>query len=186
MVAFNTVPIASEAPTTEHARIRAAIAGLQADGGTDTGDALTEAMKRLREPSRPGEQTPAAIVLLSDGKWTDGPDPVPIARQAGRQKIPIYTVALGTPGGLIPGGPFGVPLSVPPDPQSLQEISQASGGQAFAVQESGELTRVYQRLGSQVGTRKERHEVTASFAAAGLVLLLLAVVTSTRWRGRVA
>jgi Ca-activated chloride channel family protein len=187
LVVYNTVPILSEAPTTEHARIQAAIDGLQADGGTATGDALAEALKRLRNRrARDGGNSPAAIVLLSDGKSTDGQDPVVVARGAGRQRIPIFTVALGTADGVVPGGPFGMPLSVPPDPQSLRQIARASRGQAFEVADQDQLNRIYERLGSQVGTRKERREVTAAFAGAGLLLLLGAVATSLRWRSRVA
>ena len=188
LVVYNTVPILSEAPTTEHARIQAAIDGLQADGGTATGDALVEALKRLqaRRTQAGGGRSPAAIVLLSDGKSTDGPDPVGVARDAGRRRIPIYTVALGTADGVVPGGPFGMPLSVPPDPQSLREIARVSGGQAFQVSDQEQLNRIYERLGSRVGSRKERREVTAAFAGAGLVLLLAAVASGVRWRSRVA
>jgi Ca-activated chloride channel family protein len=187
LVVYNTAPILSEAPTTEHERIKAAIDGLQADGGTATGDALAEALKRVRDRrARDGGASPAAIVLLSDGKSTDGQDPVEVARRAGRLRIPVYTVALGTADGVVPGGPFGMPLSVPPDPQSLREIARASGGRAFEVADQDQLDRVYEHLGSQVGTRQERREVTAAFAGAGLLLLLGAVATSARWRSRVA
>jgi Ca-activated chloride channel family protein len=187
MVGFNTVPVISEAPTVEHDRIRTAIRALHADGGTATGDALQEALKRLNNGrGRDGRRIPAAIVLLSDGKATDGQDPLPVARRAGQLHIPIYTVALGSPGGIVPGGPFGTALAVPPDPESMRQIARASGGQAFQVSDQSELNRVYQRLGARVGTRQVHREVTASFAGAGLLLLLAAVATSARWRGRVA
>ena len=39
---------------------------------------------------------PTAIVLLSDGATTLGRDPVPVAAEAGKAKVPVYTVALGT------------------------------------------------------------------------------------------
>ena len=42
----------------------------------------------------------------------------------------------------------------------------------------------YERLGSQVGTRRETREVTAGFAAAGLVLLAAAVGLARRFGGR--
>jgi Ca-activated chloride channel family protein len=131
-------------------------------------------------------QTPAAILLLSDGKTTDGVDPVEAARQAGRLHVPVYTVALGTPDGFLPGGPFGAPVAVPPDPETLQAMAKVSGGQSYTVQDAGELTRVYRRLGSQVGTRPRKREVTAMAAGAGLVLLLAGAGTSLRWRGRIA
>ena len=154
LVGYNTVPFLAEGPTLERDRVRSGIESLQADGGTATGDALAEALKRLQQrKDAQGRRAPAAIVLLSDGKSTDGRDPVEVARQAGRLGIPISTVALGTDEGVVPGGPFGAPLSVPPDPESLRQIAAASKGDAFQVGEAGQLNDVYRRLGSQLGTR---------------------------------
>ena len=45
------------------------------------------------------KQPPAAIVLLSDGSANRGVDVTTVARQAAHDKIPIDTVALGTPDG---------------------------------------------------------------------------------------
>src|SRR4051812_7178276 len=84
MVGFNTAPYVAEGPTTEHDRVRAALDALQADGGTATGDALNEAYKRLRPKRTARDPAPAAIVLLSDGKSTDGEDPVTVARRIGK------------------------------------------------------------------------------------------------------
>jgi Ca-activated chloride channel family protein len=69
-------------------------------------------------------------------------------------------------------GPAGEPLAVPPDPATLRAISERSGGSAFAVDQADELDRVYEKLGSQIGTRKEEREISAAFAAGGLALLL--------------
>ena len=185
LVGYNTVPFLAEGPTLERDRVRSGIESLQADGGTATGDALAEALKRLQQrKDAQGRRAPAAIVLLSDGKSTDGRDPVEVARQAGRLGIPISTVALGTAEGVVPGGPFGAPLSVPPDPETLRQIAAASKGDAFQVGEAGQLNDVYRRLGSQLGTRREDREVTAAFAGAGLLLLLGAAALGTRWRAR--
>ena len=96
--------------------------------------------------------------------------------------VPIFTVALGTPDGVIPGGFGGQP--VPPDPQTMKEIARASGGRAFEVQDADELDSVYSRLGSSVGTKKEHREITAGFAAGSLIFMIGAVVLSLRWSGR--
>ena len=186
LVGYNTVPFLAEGPTLEHDRVRSGIESLQADGGTATGDALTEALKRLQQrKDAQGRRAPAAIVLLSDGKSTDGRDPVEVARQAGRLGIPISTVALGTAEGVVPGGPFGAPLSVPPDPETLRQIAAASKGDAFQVGEAGQLNDIYRQLGSQLGTRREEREITAGFAGVGLLLLLGAAALGTRWRARI-
>jgi Ca-activated chloride channel homolog len=188
MVGFNTTPYIAEGPTTDHDRVRSALDSLQADGGTATGEALKEAFKRLRPKPKPGqrqEPAPAAIVLLSDGKSTDGEDPVTVARRIGKAGIPIFTIALGTTGGVVPG-PFGQPLSVPPDPESMRQIATVSRGRSFVVGDSDRLRQIYSQLGSRVGTKNEEREITASFAGAGLVLLLAAAALSVRWRSRVA
>ena len=118
-------------------------------------------------------------MLLSDGKQTSGRDAVAVAQEAAEQHVPVYTVALGTPDGVVDGI-----LRVPPDPEALRQIAQASGGQAFEASDGDQLTAVYERLGSQLGTREETREVTAAFAAAGLLLLGGALAGSVRGFGR--
>ncbi|MBI5104737.1 MAG: VWA domain-containing protein [Solirubrobacterales bacterium] len=156
------------APTDDRDAVRSAIDGLAADGGTATGDALDVAVKALRQ--KRGDRTPAAVVLLSDGKTTAGRDPVPVAAAAKRLRVPIYTVALGTEGGTLPG-PGGQAVPVPPDPETLAQIASSSGGAAFTADDADQLSGVYRKLGSQLGTKEEQREITAAFAAGGLLLL---------------
>jgi Ca-activated chloride channel family protein len=177
-VAFSDAARVLQPPTTDHVQVRAALASLIADGGTATGDGLDSALRAL-EPADGDRRPPAAVVLLSDGAQTTGRDAVTVAQEAGRLRIPVYTVALGTPDGVVDGH-----LRVPPDPQALAEIAQASGGQAFEASDGDQLTAVYERLGSQLGTRKETREITAAFAGAGLLLLGAALIGSVRWLGR--
>jgi Ca-activated chloride channel homolog len=184
-VAFSDSPDAVQAPTNDHDQARQIVDGQVADGATATGDALQVAIDSLRRDVKKGKRPPQAIVLLSDGKTTVGPDPVPIARAAGQLKIRIYTVALGTRDATVPNpNPFGTPLSVAPDPETLRRIAQASGGRAFTAEDDSQLSSIYKTLGSQLGTRKVKKEATASFAIAGLVLLLGAAAGSIRWSGR--
>jgi Ca-activated chloride channel homolog len=186
-VGYSSAPEIVEEPTLEHERIRAAIASLIADGATATGDALTSALDRLEaRKGKDGQTAPAAIVLLSDGKTTEGSDPLVAARRASRLKIPIYTVALGTEDGTVSGGPFSPPIPVPPDPETLREIAQISGGAAYEVDDSGQLDRIYERLGSRIGTKRERREITSGFAGAGLVLLAAGLMAGLRRRSQLA
>jgi Ca-activated chloride channel family protein len=175
-VAFSDAARVLQPPTTEHDQVRAALAGLTADGGTATGDGLASALESLETGER---RPPAAVVLLSDGKQTAGRDAIEVAQEAGRLKVPVYTVALGTPDGVVDGN-----LRVPPDPEALRQIAQASGGQAFEASDGDQLAAVYERLGSQLGTREETREVTAAFAAGGILLLGGALIGSVRGFGR--
>ena len=182
-IAFSSSPNAVQGPVANHGAARSIIDGQVANGATATGDALELALGLLRggDPKHP----PSAIVLLSDGAANAGLDVSSVARQARADKISIYTVALGTPGGTLPNPePFAPPVPVPPDPQLMAQIAELSGGRTFNAQSADELSSIYTHLGSQLGTVTRRREVTAEFAIGGLVLLLLAAATSTRWSGR--
>jgi Ca-activated chloride channel family protein len=182
-IAFSTSADAVQAPVANHAPARAIIDGQNAEGATATGDALELALQLLRGADT--KHPPSAIVLLSDGAANRGLDVNTVARESARDKIPIYTVALGTPDGTLPNpDPFGPPVAVPPDPQLMQQIAQVSGGRSFNAQSADELSSIYTRLGHQLGSVTRKHEVTAAFAIGGLVFLLLAAGTSTRWAGR--
>jgi Ca-activated chloride channel homolog len=198
-VGFSTNPHTIEPPTDEHEEIEALVAGLNADGGTATGEALATALgladSRARdlyssaEPPpdlrrRPRDKRPpAAIVLLSDGKTTLGRDPVEVARIARRLNVPIHTVALGTSEGVIQT-PDGVTVRVPPDPETMKDIADASGGRAFEVDDGDQLAEIYEDLGSRVATEKEKREITAAFAAGGAALLLAATALGLRATAR--
>ncbi len=66
----------------------------------------------------------------------------------------------------------------------MREIARISGGRAFVADDADELSGVYQSLGSRVATKTEQREITAAFAAAGIVLLLAAAAFSLRTTAR--
>jgi len=178
-VGFGTTPDAVQGPEANHAAARSLEDSLNANGGTDTGDALQLALQLLQATNK--KHPPSAIVLLSDGAANAGPDPVAVAQAAKKDKIPIYTVALGTSGGVLPNpDPFGQPQPVPPDPQLMQEIARLSGGRAFNAHSSDELSSIYKKLGSQLSTVTRKKEITWWFAAGGVVLLIGAAVAGAR------
>jgi Ca-activated chloride channel family protein len=74
--------------------------------------------------------------------------------------------------------------AAPPSPQALAQIAQAAGGQAFTAQSSGDLSAVYDHLGTQLGHKTVNQEITASFAGVGLVLLLVGGALSLLWLRR--
>ena len=180
-VAFSTDPHTVEPPTDNRAEIEDLIDALSADGGTAAGDALAAAVGLVDGPAE--DRPPAAIVLLSDGETTTGRDPLPVARQAGRQGIPIHTVALGTRTATITT-PDGTLIPVPPDPEAMRRIAELSGGRAFEVDDADELSGLYEELGSRVATEEEEREITGAFAAGGIVLLLAAAALGTRATAR--
>ena len=185
IVAFSTAADAVQSPTTDREPVRQIIDAQFPDGATATGDALSTALQAIQQDQgqakKGAKKPPSAIVLLSDGKTTTGRDPVDVALAAGQAKVPIYTVSLGTEDGVVTGPGFGGYIPVPPDPETLGAIARESGGKAFTAEDSGRLSDIYKNLGSQLGSKKRKEQVTVTFAIAGLVLLLGAAVTSTRF-----
>ncbi|WP_205697098.1 VWA domain-containing protein [Conexibacter sp. SYSU D00693] len=185
LVSYSDAAAVTQAPTTDRAALGAAIDGLAADGGTATGEALRLAVDTLR-PSGSRARVPSAVVLLSDGATTVGRDPVGVARAARAAGVPVYTVALGTESGTIDSPDGRGPVLVPPDPETLARIAETSGGEAFSAQDADALHGVYERLGSRLGRKRERREITAGFAAGGLLLLGSGVVAGIRRRPALA
>jgi Ca-activated chloride channel homolog len=183
-VGFSSQTNAVVEPTLDRTPVKDALEALRPDGATATGDALDAALDRLAaRRGKDGKRAPAAVILLSDGARTEGSDPLQAAQRAKQLGIPVSTVALGTADGTV-SGPQGQSIPVPPDPATLQEISRITGGTFTETADAGDLDKVYKRLGSKVGTKRVKQEVSSSFAAAGLLLLLGGLGTGLRWRGR--
>ncbi|MEA2218739.1 MAG: Ca-activated chloride channel [Solirubrobacteraceae bacterium] len=183
LVAFSDAAQTLATPTTDRELVSGALGTLQPISGTATGAGLRTALDDLKIGGDTSERRPpAALVLLSDGSATDGTAAYEVAVEARRLRVPIYTVALGTPDGTITLGPQ--VLRVPPDPEALQRIASLSGGEAFRAQDSDQLGAVYDRLGSQIGTKPEQREITVVFAGAALLLLAGAMVASLGLGGR--
>jgi Ca-activated chloride channel family protein len=183
VVTFSTSPDASQTPVTDHAATREIIDNQAADGATATGDALQQALQLLHGTD--AKHPPSAIVLLSDGAANQGVDSATVAGQAGRDHIPIYTVALGTPNGVLQtGDPFQPSVPVPPDPALMQQIARASGGKTFNAKSADQLSSIYAALSKQLGSTTRKRDITALFAAGGLVLILMAATGSARLTGR--
>jgi Ca-activated chloride channel family protein len=181
-------------------------------GGTAIGDALAEAVRLGEEAvgvgngnlasvtSTPPERTKGlvSILFLSDGAQTRGEllplDGADRARAAG---IPVYTVALGTPHGTLrfgfgrspsqgfpPGFGMGRVVPVPPDPETLRAIANRTGGQFFAARDSKSLKTAYSKLGSRLGRKPGKSEVTYGFLAGAAGLLIAAGLLSALWSPR--
>lgn len=181
-MAFSTVPHTVEAPTDDRQKVEDVLDSLDADGGTATGDALAAALDLVDDGPR-AKRPPAAIVLLSDGETTTGRDPVEVAREARRLRIPIHTVALGTEDGTITT-PDGSLIPVRPDPETMREIANVSHGRAFQAENADDVSHIYETLGSRVATKKEQREITVAFAGAGGLLLAAAAAFGLRTTAR--
>jgi Ca-activated chloride channel family protein len=188
-IAYNQGARVIQGPTTDRQAVSDALAAVTPRGSTATGDALTLALSVARRASqRAAKPPPSAIVLLSDGKSVRGRDPVAVARAAAKQKVPIYTVSLGTQAGTIQRhdktGKLVGTTPVPPDPQTLARIAQVSGGRSYDVHDAARLSAVYKNLGTQLAMKDEPRQITAGVAGGALALVLAGGLASLFWFGR--
>jgi len=211
LIAFAGDPAVATPPTADHDLVRKALDTIEwfpSFGGTAIGDALAAAVKLGQQAvggqngslasavaAAPDTQTKGlvSILFLSDGAQTRGDlEPLDGADRARAAGIPVYTVALGTPNGTLTfggGGPGPNPFGdrrvpVPPDPATLKAIADRTGGEFFAAQSAKSLQSAYSKLGSRLGRKPGKSEITYGFLAAAAVLLLAAGLLSALWSPR--
>jgi Ca-activated chloride channel family protein len=206
LIAFSGEPQVAAPPTTDRELVRASLDSLSffsGFGGTAIGDALRAAVELAGPTAPPGAQTiaystaaparsrsPVSILFLSDGHQTRGElQPLQGAQRAAAAGIPVYTIALGTPNGVItpPFGGFGGgqgPIPVPPDPETLSDIARVTGGQFFEARDAKSLRAAYSKLGSRLGRRPGKTEITYEFLLVAAGLLVGAGLLSALWSPR--
>jgi Ca-activated chloride channel family protein len=194
LVAFSSEPEVLSAPTRDRQLVREALGYLMPEAGTAIGDGLQVAVRLVQSSlaragvqRKPGQQLPAAIVLMSDGAQNRGfLQPLQAARNAKAAGVKVYTVALGTPGGVVSFG-FGLYINsipVPPDPATMRLIANATGGTTYSARSAERLSNIYKSLGSSIGRKTQLREVTSWFAAAAALFLIGAIGTGRLVEGR--
>jgi Ca-activated chloride channel family protein len=171
-------------PTTDRQAVRSGIDNLRLGPRTAIGEAIFVSLQSITTfGAQFGDSAPPArIVLLSDGTNTSGRSPEAGAGQAAQSRVPVSTIAYGTPEGVIFSGTRVVP--VPVDGPALERISQTTGGRFYEAATGDELRQVYEDIGSSVGYRLEKREVWAWFIGAGLLLACAAAAGSLLWFSR--
>jgi len=205
LIAFAGDPQVASPPTTDHQIILEGLNSLSffsGYGGTAIGDALAAAVELVKPPTKGGAQTiayttlaaetkksPVSILFLSDGHQTRGLlEPLEGAARAKAAGIPVYTIALGTPNGVLtrPPGSFGgggfgggggiggTQIPVPPDPATLRQIAQTTGGRFFDARSAKAVESAYSHLGSVVARVHGKKEATNEFLGLAAILLVAA------------
>jgi Ca-activated chloride channel family protein len=136
-------------------------------------------------PVPPGSFSSAAIVLLTDGQRTTGPDPLDAAKMAADRGVKVYSVGIGTKEGETIGFE-GWSMRVRLDEDTLKNVANLTRAEYFYAGNADDLKKVYKSLSSRLIVEKKETEVTALFAAAAAVLVLLSAALSVWWFGRVA
>ncbi|MFG2104208.1 VWA domain-containing protein [Micromonospora echinaurantiaca] len=167
-----------------HEGIERLVEGATGVQGTAIGEAISTSLGAVKglDSQAATEPPPARIILLSDGANTSGMDPMEAATEAVAVDVPVHTISFGTPSGFVDRG--GRPIQVPVDGQTLRAVAEETGGGFHEASTSDELRAVYDDIGSSVGYRTERQDVSARFIGLGLVFALGAAAGSMRWFSR--
>ena len=188
LVAFAGSAAVLVPPGTDRSALRAGIKRL-AEGstgvqGTAIGEAIGTSLEALRtlDPQADKNPPPARIVLLSDGANTSGRDPLEAADEAVKLDVPVHTISFGTPSGYVDRG--GRPIRVPVDGETLRAVAEQTGGGYHEAASSAELRAVYEDIGTSVGYRTEKQDISARFIGLGLLLALAAAGGSMAWFSR--
>ncbi|HEY2928621.1 VWA domain-containing protein [Piscinibacter sp.] len=135
-------------------------------------------------PVPPGSYASGAIILLTDGQRTTGPDPLDAAKMAADRGVKVYTVGIGTKDGEIIGFE-GWSMRVRLDEDTLKSISNLTRAEYFYAGTATDLKKVYQSLSTRLVVEKKETEISGLFAAAAALLVVVAAGLSVAWFGRV-
>ncbi len=183
--AFVAVP-----PTVDRALAHNALLGLTQSEGTALGDAIalgTRIAKKQR--SADGFVPPTSMLLISDGARDGGRTaPAAAAKAAKAAHLPVSTVLVGTPGGIVTvqlQGGYQEQIRVPANVGALRTIARDSGGRFYRARSAAALKKVYEQLATRVGHTTKDRQISDMFAAGGLVLVLSGAVLSAFWFRRI-
>jgi Ca-activated chloride channel family protein len=147
-------------------------------------DAAREPEKKDFKPVPPGSYASAAIILLTDGQRTTGPDSMDAARMAADRGVRVFTVGVGTKAGETIGFE-GWSMRVRLDEETLKNIANVTHGEYFYAGNAADLMKVYSTLNSRLVLEQKETEITALLAAAAALLVLLAASLSLVWFNRI-
>ena len=213
VVSFAGTAAVVQAPTFSRDDVIAAIDRFQLQRGTATGSGIVlslatlfpdagieishitgqKSMPRMlgdKEPKKdftpvqPGSYSSAAIIMLTDGQRTTGPDPLDAAKMASERGVRVYTVGIGTTQGEIIGFE-GWSMRVKLDEETLKNVSVMTQGEYFYAGTAEDLKKVYQSLSSRMVVERKETEISALFAGLGALFAVLAAGLSLWWFGRV-
>jgi Ca-activated chloride channel homolog len=147
-------------------------------------DQAVKAEKKEFKPVPPGSYSSAAIILLTDGQRTTGPDSIEAAQMAADRGVRIFTVGFGTKSGETIGFE-GWSMRVRLDEETLKTIASLTRGEYFYAGTATDLKKVYETLNSRFLLEKKDMEISALFAAGAAVAALFSAALSLLWFNRI-
>lgn len=223
LVTFSAIAGLLVEPTDDKDTLLAAIDDLKTSRGTAIGQAILTSVDAIAEinPDVPptgvevppasgdsGDYEPDTIVVLTDGRNTQGVDPVTAAGEAAARKLRVYTIGFGStePAPSIctreqisgdaafrgdgSGGPFGGfggrGRYMQADEGTLTEVADLTGGEYFKAEDADALTEVLLDLPDSITLQRENVEITAWFALVGALFVLAGAGLAQWWQRSVA
>lgn len=183
--AFVAIP-----PTVDRALAHDALESLVPSEGTALGDALALGARiATKQRSSDGFVPPTSMLLISDGLRDGGRlGTAAGARLAKAARMPVSTVLIGTPNGIVDvplTGGYTEQIRVPANPADLRLIARRTGGRFYRARDAKQLSEVYRKLALRVGHETTDRQISDVFAAGGILLLLTAAGLSSWWFRRV-
>ncbi|MDH3225506.1 MAG: VWA domain-containing protein [Thermoleophilia bacterium] len=171
-------------PTVERAVVAAALDDLpEPREGTALGDAVATSLSLLsgagvlEEIPANSQDSPARIVLLTDGARTLGLEPSAAAARAQAVQVPVFTILVGDDP---PHPRFGDPR------ETLALLATQTGGTYTQTTDDADLARVFEDIGKTLTPVQRLRELTVWLVAAALGLLSLAGLVLALGRPRQA
>jgi Ca-activated chloride channel family protein len=214
IVSFAGTAAVVQAPTTSREDIIAAIDRFQLQRGTATGSGIVLSLatlfpddeieiaqitgqrlmpkplgdtkpKKEFKPVEPGSYGSAAIIMLTDGQRTTGPDPLDAAKMAAQRGVRVYTVGVGTTSGETIGFE-GWSMRVRLDEETLKSVAVMTQAEYFYAGTAQDLIKVYESLSSKLVVERKETEITALFGLLAAALVVAAAALGLWWFGRVS
>ncbi|MGO8864703.1 MAG: vWA domain-containing protein, partial [Acidimicrobiales bacterium] len=200
LVAFGPSAVIVQTPTFDHPTVLRAINDLSLGGGTSLATGILTSLDALAGKTLKVNDTElnednsnevnigyfggATIVLISDGEDTSQINPVTMARLASSAGVRIQTIGVGTVAGTtVQIGGFSVATAL--DPQTLEDVAKVTNGTYHQVDDSAAVRAVSQTIDLHFTVVSEYIEISAIFAAAAMLLLVVGALLSVLWFGRV-
>jgi len=213
LVSFAATASVVQPPTHDRQEVLDAIDRLQLQRGTAIGSGILVALKTIFpdmefdlrasnprgetkaapldsvkpkavEKAEPGSYGSAAIILLTDGQATTGPNPIEAAKMAGERGVRVFTVGVGTAQGEVLGSE-GWSMRVKLDEETLKKIAEVTHAEYFFADSGSGLKKVYDSLSTRLSLETRQTEITALLAAAAAALSLLSAFLSVLWFNRI-
>jgi Ca-activated chloride channel homolog len=183
LVSFSSTVRVVAAPTTDREVLRTAVSALRTDAGTAVGEAVFTSIGLLETrgwgedaDGRAIQLRSGAVVVLSDGATTVGRPDTDAAAAAALAGVQIFTIAFGTPSGVIDAPEGQIP--VPAAPDVMAQYADETGAASYEAFTGAELARIFEDLATSISV--ERGWVSFADLVA-LVAVIAVAATAAVW-----